>query len=148
MKFQKTRFHIDFGPQSLFSRIRIKMADVTEVKTHGRHFAARCIERSIPNQVLEKIKNFSCKEWSLKTCEVRNDTGKFVNSTWELELNGEVFWLTIGFGNVAETIIRKDSSGTGGVVVDGEIYDFVDSVNTDLMIQDHQGSMITSKAAT
>ena len=73
MKFQKTRFHIDFGPPSLFSRILFKMADVTEIKMHGKHFSARCAERNIPDNVLEKIKNFSCKEWSLKTCEVRND---------------------------------------------------------------------------
>lgn len=26
--------------------------------------------------------------------------------------------ITVGFGNVAETIIRKDSSGTGGIVTD------------------------------
>lgn len=138
MKFQKTRFHIDFGPPSLFSRILFKMADVTQIKMHGKHFSARCAERNIPDNVLAKIKNFSCKEWSLKTCEVRNDTGKFVNSTWEMEANGDVFWLTIGFGNVAETIIRKDSSGTGGIVTDGDFYNFVDRVNADLMIQDQQ----------
>lgn len=139
MKFQKARFHIDSGPESLFARVKFKMTGASEIKLHGTHFSTRCIERSIPRPVMEKIKHFSCNEWTLKTCEVRVDTGKFVNSTWELSVDGEAYWLTIGFGNVAETIIRKDSSGKTGVIESGELYEFVAKVNASLMAQELNG---------
>lgn len=139
MKFQKARFHVDSGPESLFNRVRFKMTGINEVKMHGSHFSARCIERNIPDPVMEKIKHFSCNEWVLKTCEVRMDTGKFVNSTWELTVDGAAYWLTIGFGNVAETIIRKDSSGKTGITESGEFYEFVEKVNVSLMAQELDG---------
>ena len=66
------------------------------------------------------------------------DTGKFVNSTWEYIFGDEKYWLTIGFGNVAETIVKKESSGKDKIISSGLIYDFVDTVNEKLMTDESQ----------
>ena len=66
-------------------------------------------------------------------CEVRTDTGKFVNSTWETVFDGQRYWLTIGLGNVAEAIIRKSGEDKEGAVKEGDLYDYVRAVNRGLM---------------
>lgn len=133
-KFQKARFHVEFGPAVLFERVAFKMRDVRALHTHGGHFNARLSERNIPDAIMQKIESFSSSEWTLKTCEVRTDTGKFVNSTWEFFLNGIRYWLTIGFGDTVETIVIKESSGTKDIITSGDLYEFVKKVNTDLML--------------
>ena len=45
----------------------------------------------------------------------------------------EKYWLTIGFENVAETIVKKESDGKNKVVVSGPVYNHVDAVNKKLM---------------
>lgn len=67
------------------------------------------------------------------TAEVRNDKGKFVNSTWEYEIDSIRYWITVGFNDTVQTIIIKDSSGLNNIVKDGQLYDFVDKVNKELM---------------
>lgn len=138
MKFKKARFHVDYCPQSLIERIYFKMSSVTTVHFNAVHFKDRVNARSIPEFVLHKVENFNIKEWNLVTCEVRTDTGKFVNSTWEMLYGNERYWLTIGFGNVAETIVKKTSSGTGKIVEDMEsdLYRFVEDANKKLMDKD------------
>ena len=138
-RFKKARFHIDYGPPSLFQHVLYKMDTVSTVKTNANHFHDRARERNIPSEVMERIQRFRLTDWALRTCEVRIDTGKFVNSTWETEYDNQRFWLTIGFGNVAETIIVKTSAGTDAVVCDGPLYDFVEAVNHNLMIRELEG---------
>ena len=136
-RFQKARFHVEFGPDVLFERVSFKMRDVRALHTHGRHFNARLSERNIPDSIMKKIELFSSSEWTLKTCEVRTDTGKFVNSTWEITHNDLRYWVTIGFGDTVETIVLKKSSGKNGIITSGELYDFVQKVNADLMAQEN-----------
>jgi len=136
-RFKKSRFHIDFGPKELFDRVLFKMSGVRCVKT-TKHFLERSLERNIPEKILQDITNFNCNDWRLKTVEVREDTGKFVNSTWEKEYNGLKYWITIGFGNVLETIVIKNGEGKGEVITEGELYDFVKKVNEQLQKEDKQ----------
>lgn len=137
-RFKKVRFHVEHCPYSLIERIYFKMSSITTVKTNAKHFLERVDTRNIPEFVLEKIKNFNIKEWKLVTCKVRADTGKFVNSTWEIIYNGNRYWLTIGFGNVAETIVRKTSSGIGKIIdnTNEDMYKFVETVNSKLMYEE------------
>lgn len=133
MKFEKSRFHIEFGPKSLFERVTFKMKDIHELKFTS-HCINRCIERKIPNYIVEKIKEFNIEDWSLVTSEVRNDKGKFINSTWERIIDNNKYWITIGFNNVVQTVVIKNSRGTDKIIRSGELYNFVDKVNKELML--------------
>lgn len=132
-RFQKARFHINSGPKSLFDRIHFKMDSVNSLNLSAKHFIERCKGRIFPSEIIQKMQNFNIREWRLVVGEVRVDTGKFVNSTWEYTYGDEKYWLTIGFGNVAETIVKKESSGKDKIISSGPIYDFVDAVNEKLM---------------
>lgn len=137
-RFQKARFHIDSGPKSLFDRIHFKMDSVNSLNLSAKHFVERCNGRILPSEIIQKMQNFDAREWRLVVGEVRVDTGKFVNSTWEYIFGDEKYWLTIGFGNVAETIVKKESSGKDKIISSGLIYDFVDAVNEKLMADESQ----------
>ena len=137
-RFQKARFHIDSGPKSLFDRIHFKMDSVNSLNLSAKHFVERCKERMLPLEIIQRMQNFNAHEWKLVVGEVRVDTGKFVNSTWEYICENENYWLTIGFGNVAETIVKKESGGKDRIVESGEIYDFVAAVNEKLMVDEYQ----------
>ncbi|WP_188206958.1 hypothetical protein [Alkalibacillus aidingensis] len=77
---------------------------------------------------------FDPNEWKLVTVEVRNDKGKFINSTWEKTIDMEKYCITIGYGDAVQTIIKIDSDGLGfEFVKDGPIYQFVSEVNQELM---------------
>ena len=132
-KFSKSRFHKEYGPKSLFERIEFKMKDVNNLKLHGKHFKQRLKDREIPQKVLKEIELFDKNKWKVVTAEVRNDKGKFVNSTWEYEIDSIRYWITVGFNDTVQTIIIKDSSGLNNIVKDGQRYDFVDKVNKELM---------------
>lgn len=131
--YKRVRFHIEFGPASLFERVRYKMKDVTILYMDGRHFRKRVCERNIPDVVISKLLKFDANVWKLKTASVREDRGKFVDSTWEVEINGVRYWVTIGMGNYIRTIVAKETSGIEKCIREGEYYDFVDQVNKDLM---------------
>ena len=137
-RFQKARFHIDSGPKSLFDRIYYKMDSVCSLNLSAKHFIERCKERELPPEIIQKMQNFNIHEWKLVVGEVRVDTGKFVNSTWEFVYGNEKYWLTIGFGNVAETIVKKESGGKDKIIESGTIYNFVASVNEKLMADENQ----------
>lgn len=132
------RFHVEFGPASLFERVQFKMKDIHKLHMNGPHFIARLNERNIPHEIIEQLSLFDTNEWTLKTAEVRIDRGKFYNSTWERILDGKRYWVTIGLGEVVTTIVCKDSSGTEKCVRSGEYYDFVEKVNRELMEVENQ----------
>lgn len=132
-KDELVRFHIDFGPDSLFERVKFKMREVHLLKMDGAHFNSRMSERNIPSEIIDSLTSFDINEWSLKTAEVRKDRGKFYNSTWERIIDGKRYWVTIGIGDFITTIVCKDSSGVDKCIRDGELFDFVDKVNRELM---------------
>ena len=96
----------------------------------------RCIERNIPSHIIQEIKAFNIQDWRLITYEVRNDKGKFINSTWEKIIDNKKYWITIGFNNVVQTVVIKESKGTSKVIRYGELYELVDKVNKELMLQE------------
>lgn len=132
-KFQRGRFHIEFGPPSLFERVFFKMKDVQKLYMDGVHFKTRAAEREIPPEILEKLTYFDSSKWVLKTAEVRMDRGKFVNSTWETECNGKKYWVTISVGSFIKTIVQKKTSGVDKCIRKGVYFDFVEKVNRELM---------------
>ena len=132
-KFPIARFHKATGPKSLFDRVYSKMANIHHLDLHGEHYNKRAVERNIPKFVLEKINQFDASEWALIMCEVRADKGKFINSTWEIVYNGQSYWITIGFNNLVMTVIKKNSSGKEEITTDGDLYEFVRRVNSELI---------------
>ena len=135
-KFQTARFHKSTGPQSLFDRIFFKMSAVNHLDLHGKHYNRKLVERNVPAAVLSKIENFSATEWELIMCEVLTDKGKFINSTWETVFNGRPYRITIGFNNLVMTVVAKNVAGNGNVVTGGELYNFVDKVNSELNLSE------------
>lgn len=133
MKFNKSRFHIDYGPSSLFARVLFKMKGVEKLKMHSTHFNMRLEDRNINENVMEQLKKFDINKWRLVTVEVRDDKGKFINSTWERIIDGTRYWITIGFNNTIQTIVIKSSYGKDKCVTSGELYNYVARVNKELM---------------
>lgn len=130
-RFEKARFHVTTGPQSLFDRVRFKMKGKRNLQVHASHLAARAVERDAP---LAVIAAFDACEWELVTVEVRADTGKFVNSAWKREIDGQWWWVVIGLGDTIETVIDTDKCGIGkSIVTTGNLYDLVEKVNRELM---------------
>ena len=131
--YPKARFHVEFGPPSLFERVHFKMKDAHKLYLAGTHYQRRLSERDIPLGILEALLDFDASTWTLKTAEVRTDRGKFVNSTWERVIDGHHYWVTIGIGNYVKTIVDRATSGMDKCIRSGELYDFVEKVNADLM---------------
>ena len=133
LNFQTALFHIEYGPDSLFERVQFIMSRVKELKM-TKHFLTRAVERGIPLEVLEAVKNFQSIDWKLISCTVRIDTGKFVKSTWKICFHGVEYWLVTGLGDSALTIIPKGSgSGKMNTIREGDLYEFVNQVNRFLM---------------
>lgn len=138
--YPKARFHIHFGPPSLFERVRFKMRDVHKLYLDGTHFKKRVSERNIPPEILEALLQFDAATWTLQTAEVRTDRGKFVNSTWERIIEGRHYRVTIGMGNYVKTIVNRTTSGMDKCQRSGSLYDFVESVNAELMASEKNDS--------
>jgi hypothetical protein len=137
-RFEKARFHVSTGPQSLFDRVRFKMKGKRTLRVHARHLATRVAERDAP---LALIAAFDACEWELVTVEVRADTGKFVNSAWKREIDGRWWWVVVGLGDIVETVIETDKRGMGGsIVTTGKLYDLVERVNRELMREERDSS--------
>ena len=131
--YKRVRFHIEFGPTSLFERVKYKMRDVRKLYLNGTHFEERMTNRNIPENVVRNLEHFDINEWDLVTASVRSDRGKFVDSTWEVCVDDLRYWVTIGMGNYVRTIVVKDSSGVEKCVRGGDFYEFVERVNRELM---------------
>lgn len=134
-RFAKARFHVETGPQALFDRVRFRIRGRRELRVHARHFQERAYDRAAP---LDRIKSFDAGQWELMSAEVRADTGKFVNSAWRRTINGTCWWIVIGLHDTLETVIRAGAKrGLGeSIVRGGELYDFVEKVNGELMSQE------------
>ena len=131
--YDTARFHVEFGPQSLFVRVRFKMRNVHKLYLDGNHFKQRLDEREIPDDIVQALCDFNINSWVLQTAEVRTDRGKFVNSTWERTLYGHRYQVTIGIGSYVKAIVDRTSSGVDKCIRGGELYDLVARVNDELM---------------
>ena len=135
-RFQVKRFHVSAGPPVLFERIRFKMRDQRVLKTHADHVQDRAYERDAP---LGQLRDFNPDRWRLMTAEVRTDTGKFVSSAWAVDVDGQEWWVVIGFEATVKTVIKaaRGKLALGpDIVRSGDFYNFVESVNTALMLAD------------
>ena len=135
-RFQIARFHVSTGPPELFRRVRFKMQHVRVLKTHARHVRDRAYERGAP---LDRLQTFDPVRWSLMTAEVRTDKGKFVNTGWSVDVDGQEWWVIIGFDATMKTVIRaaRGKLALGpDIVRTGQLYEFVANVNAQLMIDD------------
>ena len=132
-RFAVARFHVEYGPESLFDRVRFILESVTGLDVHIPHYRQRLHERNIPEKVTEAIQKFDVHLWRIVSAEVRTDTGKFVSATLEREFDGRIFVITIGLRNSVVTIYEKNSSGIEKCLKEGELYDFVERVNSQLM---------------
>ena len=107
--------------------------ELIDLYLDGTHYKKRLSERDIPPDILEALLDFDASTWTLQTAEVRTDRGKFVNSTWEKVINGHHYWVTIGIGNYVKTIVDRTTSGMDKCIRSGELFDYVESVNAQLM---------------
>lgn len=143
VRFNTSRFHVHYGPTSLFERVKYKFQEPRTLKLHGKHFNERKKEREIHGNVIQTLLEFNPTHWRIVTTEVRNDTGKFVNATWEKVIDNQKYWVTIGFGDVIQTIIKKESEGLGyDIIKEGPFYQLVSKVNEELMKEDTDKKLI------
>jgi hypothetical protein len=103
-----------------------------ELKLHATHFKLCAGERVAPHR---ELKDFDPEVWELVSAEVRTDTGKFVNSAWDVNIGGRRWRVVIGLHDTVETAFTvKYVRGPGGAIVQGgTLYDFVENVNRELM---------------
>lgn len=113
------------------------MATRRELKLHASHFKLRAGERSAPDR---KLKEFDPGTWELVSAEVRTDTGKFINSAWDVNVDGRRWRVVIGLHDTVETAFTVNRArGPGEVVIGGPLYDFVERVNHQLMCDEVRG---------
>ncbi|MFJ4624039.1 hypothetical protein [Streptomyces sp. NPDC088812] len=132
-RFQTARFHVESGPDSLFTRVCHILREPVQLKAHGKHVAERLRERGAP---LDELTRFDPASWELVSAEVRTDTGKWVKATWRVRADAREWWVVVGLGDALVTVIEVDPwrKGTGaGIVTEGPLYARVDAVNADLM---------------
>ncbi|MEW2287638.1 hypothetical protein [Streptomyces sp. NPDC047841] len=132
-RFQTARFHVDSGPDSLFTRVRHILSEPVQLRAHGTHVTERLQQRNAPPETLTR---FDPASWELVSAEVRTDTGKWVKSTWRVRADERTWWVVIGLGNALVTVIDVDPHRRGigeGIVTGGPLYARVDAVNAELM---------------
>ena len=59
MRFKTSRFHIMYGPISLFERVQYKFQEPRTLKLHGKQFNERRIQKEIPGELITLIKEFN-----------------------------------------------------------------------------------------
>lgn len=136
--FNSLRFRADWGPESLFHRIRVKFKNrkLVEFNVHGTE---RYTERQIDPHIISEATNFEPREWELIQAAVSPKTYKFVTTTWERRFGKDRIWLIIGMYHQIVSIYYKDGTGYGQdniINKENPIYQIVDEVNSDLNRQD------------
>ena len=134
-KLYSSNFHVDFGPKSLFERIGIIFEGERKLKIQGKHIKNRITNTYISTKILRDIEVFDSNEWSIVETEVRNDTGKLVNTTWEKEIEEEKIRIIIGFRDTVKSIeIDKEFMlFQKPIVRDGYLYNHVDRMNLKML---------------
>ncbi|MFB6777061.1 hypothetical protein ACFCX0_06430 [Streptomyces sp. NPDC056352] len=131
-RFATARFHVRSGPDALFTRVRHIMGVPASLRT-GRHALERLAGRHAPTG---RLVEFDPDTWELVSADVRTDTGKWVKSTWSVDVDGRRWWVVIGLGSTVVTVIdvAPERVGLGdGIITDGPLYEFVAGVNAKLM---------------
>lgn len=134
-EFKKYWFHVAYGPESLFERVRFKMNEPHDIK-FSDHAVLRARERGISEMALNKIRNFKAEEWNLKMASVSVFSLKFVDSTWERKISGANIWVVIGLYATVESVYDQTNNNWGmdiAVRMGDPLYDQVDNVNRELM---------------
>jgi hypothetical protein len=132
-RFETARFHVESGPDSLFTRVRHILSAPVRLKAHGTHVTERLRQRDAP---VDELTRLDPESWELVSAEVRTDTGKWVTSTWRVRADERDWWVVAGLGNALVTVIEVDPWRRGrgaGVITAGPLYALVDAVNTELM---------------
>lgn len=127
------RFHVLSCPSSLFERVHYKFREARELKINAEHFQDRSYERNVP---VEKVVHFNPDTWNLISVEVFTSKGKFVSTTWEVNVDSNKWWVVVGLHDTIVTVYKPNSGKIGNgecIVKDGDLYEFVDKVNRDLM---------------
>src|SRR4051794_18035110 len=125
LRFPTARFHILTGPTSLFSRVQFKMNEKRKLHLNSDHFNERRYERDAP---VERLDTFDPFTWTVVIAEVRSDTGKFVSTAWEVNVDGVTWWVVIGLNDTIKTIYPTNNrkSGTGSDIIrSGDLYELV-----------------------
>lgn len=137
-RFEIARFQLETGPAALFERVHFKIKGSRTLKLHATHLQQRAHERRAPLEVLQQ---FDSERWQLRNVEVRTDTAKFVSSTWTVELEGQEWWVVIGFNDTVQTVFagRRTELGTK-TVTEGPLFERVSEVNRKLMDAENMAS--------
>lgn len=140
-RFHEARFHVDFGPASLFDRVRFVMGTPRALRLHAAHLRERAAERNAP---LELLSRFDPVRWRLLQATARIDTGKFVSSTWSVATPGGTWWVVVGLGDTILStydVLPGRSGRSGETVESGPLYEFVESVNRRLMEEERPAAV-------
>ncbi|AHX26557.1 hypothetical protein Deide_1p01905 (plasmid) [Deinococcus deserti VCD115] len=124
-------FRCETGPETLFDRVRFKMAGARRLKFYSAQFRRRLVEEGVP---MEELQQFDPEHWDLIAADVRTDTGKFINSTWVCSADQRRWRVVIGFKDTIERVtgLEKDAP-TPDAVTSGTLYKKVAKVNGELM---------------
>jgi hypothetical protein len=104
-----------------------------KLKLHGPHLAERLARYSATRADFEA---FDPRTWEIVMVEVRCDTGKFVSTTLRRRLNGQDWWIVIGFGDTIRTLYpaKRGKRGKGAEIVRaGPLWKHVATVNAELV---------------
>lgn len=139
--FKKYWFHVAFGPQALFERVKFKMDEPHDVK-FSNHAVERAIERGISESVISEIRKFDPHKWRLIMASVSPYSYKFVDSTWERIFEGSNVWMVMGLYATIESIYIQTKADWGmdiAVRENNELYEKVERVNSELMYKERSG---------
>ena len=105
-KYDLTEFLVmgSTGPLSLFLRVRQVMAAPRRLAAGPNQLTAIARTWSSTREELETILDFHATEWVLYSVMVRQDIGKFVESTWWRKIGEKFYGVTIGYGDRVERI--------------------------------------------
>lgn len=133
----------DTGPQSLFQRVRQVMAAPRRLAASANQLAAYGRTWPSTREELEAILDFHAEEWVLHSVRVRQDTGKFVQSTWWRKIGEKFYFVTIGYGDRVERIWWQHNCSdppdfSDWIAADNmnrRLVDAVERVNAELLAQ-------------
>lgn len=139
-------FHRNTGPPSLFERVRFKFEKPGALNGRGNFQGTQ-----YPQALRDALRQFDTAHWELLLVQVRDDTGKFITTTWRRLFDGHYWWIIIGLGQVVTGLyqVRSSQVGMGAQVVQsGPLYDKVERVNHALMQSEKPKEFLSKSQAT
>ena len=132
VRIQESRFHVDTGPTSLFERVLFKFSDVESLSLQVQNFKKNDTMNT-PDEIYDALVCFDRSKLNLIMAETRNDSGKFISSTWSIQTTDGTYWVEIGFNNSIKSIIKPTRKQNPEVIKSGNMFNFVSEVNDKLM---------------